>query len=284
MAQWSRPVAIPNQTSKTSSALALIQGQLHLIHLGQSSDELWHSTWNGTKWSDNVKINKQSRGRVALAGEGLLVYQSRSPQPDGSYGLVHSLFQGGWSQSRPLPGTHPITDPMTTSDSPAAVLTFGTWTVVRQVPHQDYMMGVSSYRPGFSGSVELIDTGVARELSEGVPALAADASGMHMIYLNKGSNDIWHSGPFGVARAVPNQFSKDSPAAAFHNGELHMVHLGSGSDNIWHSKFLNGAWTPNVRIPDHASNKPPAMASAPDGLHMVHKGAGSDRIWHSIYR
>lgn len=285
MAQWSRPIAIPNQTSKTSSALALIQDQLHLIHLGQSSDELWHSTWNGTRWSDNVKIGKQSRGRVALAGDGLLVYQSRSPEPDGSYGLVHSVFQGAWSQSRPLPDSDPNTPGCTTSDSPAAVLTFGSWTVVRQVPHRDYVLGRSSYRPGsFGGSVQLIDIGIAAELSAGVPALASDASGMHMIYLSKGTKDIWHSGPFGSPRAIPNQSSKDSPAAASHNGELHMVHLGSGSDNIWHSKFVNGAWTPNVRIPDHASNKPPAMASAPDGLHMVHKGAGSDRIWHSIYR
>ena len=46
MPQWSRPVAIPNQTSKTTSALTLIQGQLHLIHLGESSDNLWHSVWN----------------------------------------------------------------------------------------------------------------------------------------------------------------------------------------------------------------------------------------------
>ncbi|HEX8853917.1 MAG TPA: hypothetical protein VF754_10545, partial [Pyrinomonadaceae bacterium] len=67
-------------------------------------------------------------------------------------------------------------------------------------------------------------------------------------------------------------------------GVLHMVHLGSGSDDIWHTTFVNGQWTPNVRIPNHQSGKPPAMASAPDGLHMVHKGQGSDRIWHSIYR
>lgn len=279
MPQWSRPIAIPNQSSKTSSALALIQGQLHLIHLGSGSDELWHSIWSGTNWTPNVRIGKQSRGRVALANEGLLVYQSRSQQPDGSYGLVHSMFQGGWTPSKPLPGHHPITDPMTTSDSPAAVLTLGTWTVYRQVPHQGYLLGVSRYRPGFSGSAVLIDTGQADELSTGVPALASNGTGMHVIYLYKDTKEIWHGN-----RPVPNQTSKDSPAAAFHNHELHMVHLGSGSDNIWHSKFVNGAWTPNVRIPDHASSKPPAMASAPDGLHMVHRGAGSDRIWHSIYR
>lgn len=277
MAQWSRPIAIPNQTSKTSSALALIQGRLHLIHLGESSDHLWHSIWDGTRWSDNVRIGKESRGRVALANEGLLVYQSRYPEADGSYGLVYSVFQGGWSQSRALP------DRITTTDSPAAVLNFGTWRVVRQVPHQDYQMSFSEYRSGSVGNIQLVNSGPSPEFSRGVPALASDASGLHMIYLSKDTKDIWHSW-VGGQRAVPNQYSKDSPAAASHNGVLHMVHLGSGSDDIWHTTFVNGQWTPNVRIPDHHSGKPPALASAPDGLHMVHKGAGSDRIWHSIYR
>lgn len=273
MAQWSRPIAIPNQTSKTTSALAYIQGQLHLIHLGESSDQLWHSTWDGARWSDNVRIGKESNGRVALTSNGLLVYRDKHRLPDGDYGFVYSIFQGIFPPSRPLP------DRMTSSDSPAAVSTSTGETVVRQVPFQDYLMSYSTYRGVGSGTLAPdVDSSRLIELSERVPALASNGHGYDIIYTYKGSKDLWHGN-----RPIPNQSTKDTPAAAYHNGVLHMVHLGSGSDTIWYSRFEGGRWIPNVAIPDHFSNKPPAMASAPDGLHMVHKGAGSDRIWHSIY-
>lgn len=273
MPQWSRPIAIPNQTSKTTSALALIQGRLHLIHLGESSNQLWHSTWDGARWSDNVRIGKESNGRVALTNNGLLVYRDPQRLPDGDYGFVYSVFQGGWSTSRPLP------DKMTSPDSPAAVSTSTGETVVRQVPFQDYLMSYSTYRLTGSGTLAPDSDGSRLgEYSARVPALASNGYGWDIIYTYRGGNDLWHGG-----RAIPNQSTRDTPAAAYHKGVLHMVHLGSGSERIWHSTFVNGGWTPNVAIPDHLSNKPPAMCSAPDGLHMVHKGAGSDRIWHSIY-
>ncbi|HEY0171272.1 MAG TPA: hypothetical protein VGB98_09635 [Pyrinomonadaceae bacterium] len=278
MAQWSRPVPIPNQTSKTTSALALIQGQLHLIHLGESSDNLWHSVWNGTRWSDNVRTRNQSSGRVALANEGLMVYQNVERESDGSRGLLYSLFEGAWTLSRPVP------DRVTTDDAPAGSLGLGGWTFVRQVPHRDYQLASTTYVRAPGGGISKADGGLMTQYSAKVPALASDRAGASMmIYTYKGSKDLWYSSA-GGERQIPNQSTRDSPAAAIHNGVPHMTHIGSGSDTIWHSTFVNGGWTPNVPIPDHFSNKPPAMCSAPDGLHMVHKGAGSDRIWHSIYR
>jgi hypothetical protein len=245
-----------------------------MIHLGESSDNLWHSVWNGTRWSDNVRIDKQSNGRVALTNNGLLIYRDPSRLPDGDYGFVYSVFRGGWSPSRPLP------DKMTSSDSPAAVSNFDGEVVIRQVPFKGYLMSYSKYGITGSGTVSYTgDSSRLAEYSEKVPALASNGYGWDIIYTSKGSNDLWHGN-----RPIPNQSTKDTPAAAYHNGVLHMTHLGSGSDTIWYSMFVNGGWTPNVPIPDHFSNKPPAMCSAPDGLHMVHKGAGSDRIWHSIYR
>jgi hypothetical protein len=275
MAQWSRPVAIPNQTSKTSSALALIQGRLHLIHLGASSNRLWHSTWDGTRWSDNVQIGKESEGGVALTNNGLLVYRDPHRLPDGDYGFVYSVFQGFWSRSGPLP------DKMTSSHAPAAVSTFAGETVVRQVPFQGYLMSYSNYqlRAGSSTVGYNGDSGRLAELSEKVPALASSGYGWDIIYTYKGGKDLMHGN-----RPIPNQSTRDTPAAAWHNGVLHMVHLGASSERIWYSTFAGGQWTPNVALANHFSNKPPAMCSAPDGLHMVHKGEGSDRIWHSIYR
>jgi hypothetical protein len=272
MAQWSIPVAIPNQTSKTTSALAYVQGRLHLIHLGDSSNQLWHSFWDGTRWSDNVRIGKESNGRAALTSSGLLVYRDIYAEPDGAYGLIYSILQAGWPQARPLP------DRITTDDSPAAVATLTGTTVVRQVPHQDYAMSNSNYIVG-PGGVQFLDSGVLGVYSAKVPALASSGYGLDIIYTYKGSKDLWHGG-----RQIPNQSSKATPAAAYHNGVLHMVHLGESSDDIWHTTFVNGQWTADVRIPNHLSGDTPALASAPDGLHMVHKGQSSNLIWHSIYR
>ncbi len=275
MEQWSTPVAIQNQTSKTGSALALINGHLNLIHLGNSSNQLWQSVWNGLKWSDNTQIGQESNGRVALTNSGLLVYRSRYAEPDGSYGLVQSVslgVQGAWTRSGPLP------DKITTDDAPAAVATSTSTVVVRQVPHQDYLMSNSNYGVG-PGGVHFIDSGVLTVYSAKPPALASNGYSFDVIYTYKGSKDLWHG-----SRPISGQSTKATPAAAYHKGVLHMVHLGASSDDIWHTMFVNGRWTENERIPNHYSGETPALASAADGLHMVHKGQSSNNIWHSIWR
>jgi hypothetical protein len=40
---WTPNVRIPDQTSKASPALAAFQGRLHMVHLGDSSNDIWHS-------------------------------------------------------------------------------------------------------------------------------------------------------------------------------------------------------------------------------------------------
>jgi len=43
MVWWTPNVRIPNQSSKASPALANFQGRLHMVHLGDSSNDIWHS-------------------------------------------------------------------------------------------------------------------------------------------------------------------------------------------------------------------------------------------------
>ncbi|HEX8116218.1 MAG TPA: hypothetical protein VF521_03030 [Pyrinomonadaceae bacterium] len=294
MAQWSRPVEIPNQSSKTTAALAVIRSLLHMVHLGASSDNLWHSYWIPAtqEWSENLPLFRQSCGRVALGQDGLLVYQATQTNPDGARPLAYSVFDGGWPNSKLLPDIPVASDVPAvalTSDAPAVALTSeNTWAVVRQVPHQGYLLAGASYglRLGRPSTVDLIETSVLDELSAKVPALALDRqSRLHMVYLNKGSKELWHS--FGNSvKPIPNQSSRDVPAMAFHNNALHMVHIGADSDKIWHSwfDFDRGKWSDNVPIDNHLSNKPPALASYDGVLHMVHKGHRSNRIWHSMYK
>jgi hypothetical protein len=43
MTWWWPKVRIPDQLSKASPALAVFQGKLHMVHLGDSSNNIWHS-------------------------------------------------------------------------------------------------------------------------------------------------------------------------------------------------------------------------------------------------
>ncbi|MCA1655505.1 MAG: hypothetical protein LC635_03460 [Pseudonocardiaceae bacterium] len=57
---WTRNIRIPDQTSKASPALARLNNLLHMVHLGNTSNDIWHSTWNGSQWSRNVRIPDQT--------------------------------------------------------------------------------------------------------------------------------------------------------------------------------------------------------------------------------
>ncbi|MDQ5835012.1 MAG: hypothetical protein M3550_18510, partial [Actinomycetota bacterium] len=54
--------------SKATPALASFDGALHMVHLGDSSNKIWHSVFDGASWSPNVAIPDQlSKAAPALA-------------------------------------------------------------------------------------------------------------------------------------------------------------------------------------------------------------------------
>ena len=59
---------ISGQKSKASPALSVINGRLHMVHLGDRSNRIWHSLYNGSRWTDNIEIPDQKSKRFpALA-------------------------------------------------------------------------------------------------------------------------------------------------------------------------------------------------------------------------
>ncbi|HQU28932.1 MAG TPA: hypothetical protein PKZ24_07210 [Nitrospirales bacterium] len=88
--QWAPPAKIPGQYSKSTPALAVRRGVLHMVHNGKSSDDLWHSTFTPrTQWTPNVKIGQQSR---TTPGFTL-----------GSDGNLHMVYLGAAKRLRPDP-------------------------------------------------------------------------------------------------------------------------------------------------------------------------------------
>lgn len=294
MAQWSTAVAIPNQTTKTSPALAYLNGTLHMLHLGSSSDNIWYSYYDRGQWRPNVQTGLRSRGPVAFAAGpefsnvgndyGMMVYRSFEQAPDGGYGFLHSLSRGGndpWLPAGLLPGK------FTSEHPPALTVDRGGHWMLGSVITGSRSIRVARYAASFSGTPAVLvgDEVVQNQSTKTTPALALYIGQMHLLHLGGGSNDIWHSIDFAPNVRIRDQTSKATPAMAVYKNVLHMVHLGSGSESLWHTTYTpQSGWTPNVRIPGQSSSAYPALATTPDALHIVYKGADSGRIWHSIYR
>jgi hypothetical protein len=78
MTWWWPNVRIPDQLSKASPALAVFQDKLHMVHLGDSSNNIWHTelddgdTFPGN-WTPNVRIPDQ----LSKASPALAVFQDK---------------------------------------------------------------------------------------------------------------------------------------------------------------------------------------------------------------
>src|SRR5262249_22805812 len=101
---WTPNTPISGQESRATPALAEFGGLLHRVHLGRSSNDLWHSTFDGSGWSDNRKIpGQKSKAPAALAAFGGRLHIVHLG--DSSNDIWHSTFDGsGWSANVKIPG------------------------------------------------------------------------------------------------------------------------------------------------------------------------------------
>ena len=65
---WSPNVAIADQLSKATPGLASFDGGLRMVHLGDSSNKIWHSVFDGASWSPIADSHPDAGVRRA-AGE-----------------------------------------------------------------------------------------------------------------------------------------------------------------------------------------------------------------------
>ena len=227
---WRRP---PHHVS------AEYAGLLHCVHIGKTSNDLWHSTFNGTVWSPNVKIpNQQSKSPPALAwfdGSLHMVHLGES-----SNDIWHSMFDGSsWSPNVKIPNQK-------SKLAPALAVLGARLHMVH--------LGDSSndlWHSTFDGTSWSPNIRIADQSSKATPALAVFAGVLHMVHLGDSANDLWHStfdgAPWSPNVRIKSQASKGAPALANNGGLLQLVHLGSSLNQLWHSIF-DGTWRPNVQI------------------------------------
>ena len=270
---WTPNVPIPDQQSKDSPALAEFGGLLHLVHPGESSNDLWHSWYDGAVWRPNERIPEQrSKGASALAAYGGLLHVVH--QGDSENQLWHSTWDGQrWSVNAKIPGEK--------AHSPVAMAEFGG--LLHMVHNGDSSNRL--YHLTWDGQSWTQLMQIPDQLSKGAPAVAVYGGLLHMVHQGDSENQLWHSTFDGATWTpnvkIPGQLSKSAPALAAANGLLQVTHLGDSSNTIWHSTFDGASWAPNVPVPHQLAEEAPALATHGGRLHMVHTGDSEDTLWHS---
>jgi hypothetical protein len=238
---------IPGQKSKATPALAVFNNHLHMVHLGDSSNDIWWSIYDGVSWnkSDGTPGNERIPGQKSKASPALAVFNNQLHMVhlgDSSNDIWWSIYDGvSWNKLDGMPGNERI--------------------------------------PG--------------QKSKASPALAVFNSQLHMVHLGDSSNDIWWSiydggswnkpdGTPGNER-IPGQKSKTAPDLKLFNGALHLVHLGKTSNNIWTSTYRGNKWSSNRRSYNGKSRAGPTLAALGARLYMFHVGETSERIYQTLY-
>ena len=267
--RWSDAQRVEDQKSKAPPALASFGGVVHMVHLGDTSNDLWWSKFDGTSWSENEKIpGQKSKASPALAEFGGLLHMVHLG--DSSNDIWWSRFDGTnpWTENEKIPGQK-------SKASPALAAFDGHLHMVH--------LGDSSndiWWSRFDGTNPWTENEkIPGQKSKVSPALAVFRGVLHMVHLGDDSNDIWWStldsatGTWRPNSKIPGQKSRTAPAlAALDNRFLHMVHLGDTSNRLWWSVF-GLFWRPNVTLPAHLSKVSPALAAFQNRIIMVHVDA-----------
>ena len=178
---WKNASKIAKQQSKATPALATFGGKLHMVHLGNSSNDIWHSSFDGSNWTTNVKIpNQQSKASPALAmfgGKLHMVHLGNS-----SNDIWHSSFNGNsWTTNVKIPNQQSKSSP-----------TLAAYKNRLHMLHQ----GDSSndlWASNFDGTTWTANTRAPHLQSKFTPAIADFSNHISIIFVDKVSNDLWFS-------------------------------------------------------------------------------------------
>jgi HEAT repeats len=289
---WTRNVVVSGQLSKASPALAEYDGHLHMVHLGDSSNTIWHSEFDGNSWTANTAIpDQRSKASPALAGYDGQLHMVHLG--DSSNDIWWSMYDGtSWNKVDGTPGNERI--PEQQSKAAPALAACGDAFHMVHLGDSSNDIWWSIY-DGTSWNKADGTPGNERipgQRSKATPALAAFGDTLHMVHLGDSSNRIWHSefdgNSWTTNRPIADQLSKAPPALATFEDlcareRLHIAHLGDTSNRIWHSEYDGRDWTRNFYLADQFSKSAPALSPFASRLHLVHLGDTTNKIWHTSY-
>ncbi|MBD0255682.1 MAG: fibronectin type III domain-containing protein, partial [Cytophagales bacterium] len=306
--------------SKATPALIFFEGKLHMLHLGDNSNEIWYSTFDGNTWTENVPIGQQSKVTPVMT-----VFNDRLHMlhlGKSSNQISYSILEGGsWRPSVEIGQLSKAAPVLAVFNGKLHMLHLGdrsneiwystlegdTWTPNVRIGQQSKATPVMAvfndqlhmlhlgdtsneiWYSTFDGNAWTRNVRIGQQ-SKATPVMAVFNGKLHMLHLGDSSDEIWYSTFDGNAwtRNLPiGQQGKATPVMAVFNGRLHMLYLGNPSNQIWYSYLDGGAWAPKVPLPDRSSKATPVMAgigdTGPDAaLHVVRTGSSSNYIFHGI--
>jgi hypothetical protein len=287
-ASWSQNVQIQGQSSRVRPALALFRGVIHMVHVGDlSNDIFWSTSTDGITWTTHPPIpGQKSKAAPALAvfGDRLHMVHLGNSSND----IWWSMYDGtSWTKLDGTPGNERIPGQQSKATPALAVLDGVLHMVHLGDSSNDLWWSVfdgTSWIKYFTGTPG--NDRIQGQQSKAPPALAVLDGVLHMVHLGDSSNDLWwstfHHRSWESNTRIRCQKSKVAPALATEAGRLHMVHLGDESNLLWWSMYGGDEWTPNLIIPGQRSKDTPALLPVPDvGLFMIHLGDSSDHLWRS---
>jgi hypothetical protein len=296
---WTDNEEIPDQASKAPPALAAFQGRLHMVHLGDSSNDLWWSIYDGVSWKKpdgtpgNERIpGQKSKATPALAAVGNQLHMVHLG--DSSDDLWWSIYDGTeWRKPDGTPGNERIPDQQSKAAPALAEFAGRLYLVHLGESSNDLWWSINSGNEWRRPDGALGNTRIDDQRSKAAPAIAAHGLAVHMVHLGDSSDNIWYSTKptseleWSANRQI-GQASRTAPALASvftlaGVAGLHMVRLGTSGDKLWHSQLDGTTWTTAEEIPKQASKAAPALAGLDGTVHMVHLGESSNRLWHSWF-
>lgn len=279
----------PFPKSKAAPALAELEGELHMVHIGDESNDLWHA-WSPDRrtWEFDRRIEGQkSKTTPALASFNGRLHMVHLG--DESNDLWHSWLapDGTWHQKK-IEGQKSKAAPALAAFQGALhMLHLGDSS--NDIWHSKGLPTANGLAWEENHRIQNEPTGVFIK-SKASPALAVLQNALHMAHIGDEENTIWHGWSFDgeewEEKPIEEQKSKSAPAMAAFAGTLHMVHLGDQENTIWHSWLdENAKWTETL-IEGQRSKASPALAAPqdefrPHELHMVHIGNQSNDVWRS---
>ena len=180
---------IEGQSSKTHVAIAPFQGRLHMVHLGESSNDLWYSTYDGSRWTPNEKI----LGQKSKVAPSLAVWNNQMHMVhlgDSSNAIWHSINKGnGWTVNVRIPGRSSDKAPALgrVPNGPFAGRLHMVYKTDANIEPQ------SLWHAQFDGRQWRRSAMIRGALTKAAPTLVSGyPDQLHLIHLGKSSNDLWH--------------------------------------------------------------------------------------------
>jgi hypothetical protein len=274
---WSANVKVDGQASKSTPAVAVFQGLMHMVRNdGDSNQLIWATSADGVNWDTVGPVP----GQKSKAGASITVFDNKLHMVhlgDSSNNIWYSTNDGsGWTDNVQIPG-------QSSQTLPALVAFKGKLIMLHTGDGSNDI-----YQSELDGTTWSQNFVIGGQQSKSPVKLAVFQNKIHMVHLGDSSNQVWWSvsddgkGWWPNAR-VQCQLSQSVPALAVHNGLLHMIHQGDDNNKIWWSVYDGEEWTPNVTIPAQLSQSGAALCETPDQGHLVmlHLGDSGDTIWFS---